>query len=232
MTKPELGNEFPNYQRSRLASKVDLPRISPVLGQGFQKWTYLMTPTLDRRLFLASLSGVAGAGLTPTPANADEALATPAVLVPAAEARMVWALGVRVSIIADFQLTGGAYAVFEDLVMPQQGPPLHTHTKEDETMYVLEGELEVVLGDSTSIVRAGDFSHMARGVPHRFKNISDKPARMLLTYSPGGFEQWFLEVGTPVGQPDEAPPPVMPADIQKAVQAAEGYGVVFAKKKA
>ncbi len=51
--------------------------------------------------------------------------------------------------------------------------------------------------------------------------LTDKPVRMLLSYTPGGFEQWFLEIGTSVGDPNEQPPAVMPADIRKAVQTAE-----------
>lgn len=189
---------------------------------------------IPRRNFIAAVGG-SSLLLTGT-ASAEEKSTSPsptmpARITPAAEAKMVWAMGVRVTIRADSEMTGGGYSAFEDLVLPGQGPPLHTHTKEDETMYVIEGELEVVLGDKTYTARPGDFAHMARGVPHRFKNVSDKPARMLLTYSPGGFEKWFLEIGTPVNDPNGKPPAVTPEEIAKAVKAAEGYGVVFAKKK-
>lgn len=184
---------------------------------------------MNRRGFL-SVASVGGGLLLPHEAAADDKPKPAARITPAAEAKMVWAMGVRVTIRADAKMTGGGYAAFEDLVLPGQGPPLHTHTKEDETMYVIEGELEVVLGDKTYTARPGDFAHMARGVPHRFRNKTDKPARMLLTYSPGGFEQWFLDIGTPVGDPAEKPPAVAPADVEKAIKAAERYGVVFAKK--
>jgi len=39
---------------------------------------------------------------------------------------------------------------------------------------------------------------MPRGVQHYFKNISDKSTKMLLTYTPGGFEAWFKVIGKPV----------------------------------
>jgi len=189
---------------------------------------------IPRRNFIAAVGGssllYAGAASAAEEVS-QSGVTTPARITPAAEAKMVWALGVQVTIRADSEMTGGAYSAFEDLVLPGQGPPLHTHTKEDETMYVIEGELEVVLGDKTYIARPGDFAHMARGVPHRFKNISDKPARMLLTYTPGGFEKWFLDIGTPIKDANAKPPAVTPEDIAKAVKAAEGYGVVFAKKK-
>ncbi len=189
-----------------------------------------MNDLMQRRMFLLSAGGIGGATLIAGNAVGQEARKTDAKVVTATDAKMVWVLGARVTIRADAKLTGGAYSVFEDLLLPGQGPPLHTHTNEDETMYVIEGELEVVLGDQTYLVKPGDFAHMARGVPHRFKNVSDKPTRMLLSYSPGGFEQWFLDVGTPVVDPLEMPPVVTAADIQKAVKAAEGFGVIFAKK--
>lgn len=184
---------------------------------------------MHRRGFFTAVSS--GGVLLAGAAAGDDKPKPMARVMPAADAKVVWAMGVRVTIRADSKMTGGGYSAFEDFVLPGQGPPLHTHTKEDETMYVIEGELEVVLGDKTYTARPGDFAHMARGVPHRFKNLTDKPARMLLTYSPGGFEQWFLDIGTPVGELAEKPPAVTPTDIEKAIKAAEGYGVVFTKRK-
>jgi hypothetical protein len=54
---------------------------------------------------------------------------------------------------------------------------------------------------------------------------------MLLTYTPGGFEQWFFEIGTPATQDTSTPPAhPTPEQLQGAVAAAERYGVTFAKK--
>lgn len=52
---------------------------------------------------------------------------------------------------------------------------------------------------------------------------------MILTYTPGGFEKWFLEVGTPVKEGDSGPPPSTAEDLKKAVTAAAKYGVEFRK---
>ena len=83
------------------------------------------------------------------------------------------------------------------MIPPGAGSVPHTHTKEDETIFVLEGELRAWLGGKQYDMKAGDFVHMPRGVQHYFKNVSDEPTRLLLSYTPGGFEQWFLDVGKP-----------------------------------
>ena len=143
------------------------------------------------------------------------------------EGRKVWAMGVQVTLRAMGEATGGSYAMFEDLVPPGVSNPAHIHTREIETWYVLEGELDWFIGDRSLRAKPGDFLHTPRGVPHRFGNSGDRPARMLLTYAPAGFEQWFLEIGTPAGS---GPPPPFPPDreqVRRAIEAASRYGVRF-----
>jgi quercetin dioxygenase-like cupin family protein len=149
-------------------------------------------------------------------------------IIPNGEGKHVWAMGVHVTIRITSEVTNGLYSVFEDVVPPGAGPPLHTHTKEDETMFILEGELEVTLGEQTHTVGPGTFIHMPRGAAHRFKNMKDRPVRMLLSYTPGGFEKWFTDIGTPATKDSQGKgPEIKPEDIKRAVTAAEGYGVRF-----
>jgi quercetin dioxygenase-like cupin family protein len=138
-------------------------------------------------------------------------------------------MGVLVTVKLTAEDTGGAYSVFEDFIPPGAGPVPHTHTKEDETIYVLEGELRAWLGGKQYDLKLGDFVHMPRGVQHYFKNMSDKPTRLLLSYTPGGFEKWFLEVGTPLKEGEPTPPPITRDDIKRAVAAAKMFGVRFEK---
>lgn len=188
----------------------------------------------SRRAFLqTSLGVVAGAAASTgggdVVAQDNPALTAPKV-VTVSEGTKVWAMGVLVTVKVKNADTGGAYSVFEDLIPPGAGPVPHTHTKEDETLFVLEGELRAWLGGKQYDVKAGDFVHMPRGVQHYFKNVSDKPTRLLLSYTPGGFEQWFLDIGTPASETGEKPPEIKPEDIKRAVVAAEKYGVKFEKK--
>jgi quercetin dioxygenase-like cupin family protein len=193
----------------------------------------------SRRQFLqaASFGAVAGPALT-TIAIAQEAPrqepvkempnATPMVVGPGDGTR-VWAMGVHVTIKVRSKDTNGAYSIFEDIIPPGAGPVPHTHTKEDETIFVIEGQLRAWLGGQQYDLKVGDFVHMPRGVEHYFKNVGDTHTRMLLSYTPGGFEQWFIDIGKPVGLDPKVSPPITNADIAEAVEAAKRYGVQFEK---
>lgn len=185
----------------------------------------------NRRAFIQSASGLLVTSSLVSTARAEQVSTTlKAKIVTANQGNRIWAMGIYVIVRVTSQDTNGAYSVFEDIVPPGGGPPLHTHTKEDETMFVLEGELEVTLSEQTTTVHAGTFIHMPRGVAHRFKNVSDRDARMLLSYTPGGFEQWFLDVGTPAKEYTiDSRPKLEPNDIKRAVVAAERYGVTFTR---
>jgi uncharacterized cupin superfamily protein len=52
--------------------------------------------------------------------------------------------------------------VFENVIAPRDGPPFHTHAGEDESWYVLEGELRFRLG-TTSRARQRAPSCSCRG---------------------------------------------------------------------
>ena len=51
--------------------------------------------------------------------------------------------------------TNGALTVFENVIAPGDGPPLHVHANEDETWYVLEGDLRFRLGSEITSAPAG-----------------------------------------------------------------------------
>jgi quercetin dioxygenase-like cupin family protein len=75
---------------------------------------------------------------------------------------------------------------FEAFVPEGGGPPPHIHSREDETFYVISGNLEILLGDKTHLAKAGDFVYIPRGTVHKFKNIGKEMAVQLVTFSPAG----------------------------------------------
>jgi mannose-6-phosphate isomerase-like protein (cupin superfamily) len=87
--------------------------------------------------------------------------------------------------------TGGTLSVFETVI--EAGPPLHVHDREDECLYVLEGELLIRCGADIFEARAGSFAFLPRGRPHRFW-ARDQPARLLLITTPGGIEDYFRQI--------------------------------------
>ncbi len=104
---------------------------------------------------------------------------------------------------------GGAFAIVEHPIAPHVlAAPLHTHTHEDETTYVLEGTIGLRIGEEEATIGPGSCVFKPRGIPHTFWNAGDSPARVLEIISPAGFERYFEEL-TPLlanrdqqGQPD------------------------------
>jgi quercetin dioxygenase-like cupin family protein len=186
----------------------------------------------NRRNFIRASAGLLALPLGASIVVAEEikAISKPKVMAPGTGI-CVWAMGIHVTIRVVADDTAGAYSTFEDVVPPGAGPPPHIHSREDENMFVIEGELEATLGGDTHTVSAGTFIHMPKGVAHSFKNRTDKPVRMLLTYTPAGFEKWFFDIGTPTtAEAKDTPVKPTPEDLQRAVAAAKTYGVTFVKK--
>lgn len=114
-------------------------------------------------------------------------------LSPAGEFRRVNAFGALDLRIVS-AATEGEMAVWETIVAPQAGPPLHIHYAEDETFYVLAGIFSITFGDRSIVASPGATMFLPRGIPHTFKNIGTTVGRMLCMATPGGFEEFFLEV--------------------------------------
>ena len=121
--------------------------------------------------------------------------------------------------------TSGAYALWEADVLPGGGPPPHTHSREEESFYVLEGEVTFYVGDERIVATLGTFINMPIGQQHAFRNESGTPARMLISVAPAGLEKMFFEVGKPVepGATTVASP--TPEEIAKLLEVAPRYGV-------
>lgn len=141
------------------------------------------------------------------------------------EGRSVWVVGDRYTIKASGEETGGAYALVEVLVPPGGGPPPHVHRREDEAFYVLEGELAFHVDGRDIAAGAGSWVTLARGSLHLFKNVGDKPARILIVVTPAGLERYFLEVGRPAGEGDGESISPTPEDIEKLLAFAPQYGI-------
>jgi mannose-6-phosphate isomerase-like protein (cupin superfamily) len=87
--------------------------------------------------------------------------------------------------------TAGALTALENVIPPGEGPPLHVHANEDESWFVIEGDLRFKLGDEISSAPQGSFVFVPRGVPHNFQNIGEQPARILVMFNPSGMEAFF-----------------------------------------
>src|SRR4029077_7743736 len=123
------------------------------------------------------------------------------------------------TILITGEQTAGRYALIDMFVPPGGGPPPHRHDCE-EMFHVLDGEVQVLFRGARSTARAGATVNIPANALHEFKNLADKPARLLCLVSPAGEEQFFLEIGDRVPT-RTGPLPVLDeaARLERAVRA-------------
>lgn len=117
--------------------------------------------------------------------------------------------------------TGGGTTVVEHTLPPGYiAMPLHTHQRETETTYVLEGTLWVQVGKR--VTRAGPGRTIVKpvGVPHTYWNEGTRPARFLDIVTPGGLEPWYQEVSSAIPQRGEV-------EIGRVLEISRRYGLEF-----
>jgi quercetin dioxygenase-like cupin family protein len=146
-------------------------------------------------------------------------------VLAAAEGRSIWVIGDLYRIKCDGNDTSGAFALIEAIVPPGSGPPPHIHSREDEAFYVLDGEIQFSVEDSSFTATTGAWVTLARHSLHYFKNTGTTPARMLIMVTPAGLENFFRAVGREAidGETEAGTP--TPEDIQKVLKAAPKYGL-------
>ena len=126
-------------------------------------------------------------------------------------------LGASIRLIARATDTDGRFCVFEQTTPSGWGPPRHAHANEDEIIYVLDGTYEVSLGDEHRTVSAGGCAILPRGIPHGFRSVGETPGRFVCVVTPGGLEEYFLEIA-------RCSPPPSPAQM---VGMAKTYGLTL-----
>ena len=133
---------------------------------------------------------------------------------------LLWFLGTLVRVKLDGHQTAGRFAMMEITLPHGAAPPLHSHPQ-DETFYILEGELtawlvEPELADDDSEPPAwvktsarrcgvGDVVFAPGGTPHTFRVESDT-VRMLVLSTPAGIEEMMRGLAAPAQWPWLQPP--------------------------
>ncbi len=120
----------------------------------------------------------------------------------------------------------GGLGVFELTVPPgSHVPPPHSHTHNEECVYVLEGVLRYSVDGDTRDLAPGDWMSTPRGAVHGFDNPGTATARALVMLTPDIGAQYFHDVAAAAaagGPPDRA----------KLMQVMQQYGLVPAKPPA
>lgn len=139
----------------------------------------------------------------------------------------MWFFGLLVTLKALANETGDSYTLYEVMVPPGQTLPKHIRTQEDETYYMLDGELIWIVGNEEFNATKGSFVHLPRFVPHTFVNKTNTTAYMMCSCAPGGFEKYFLNFGKIPAAQDSPPLEYTDDEIDLAFKMAEAYGILF-----
>lgn len=132
----------------------------------------------------------------------------------------VWWKTGRVWVKVSGAESAGAFAQVEVEDPRGTAPPMHVHHHEDETFYVLDGELTLFAGGERIEVGPGEYAFVPRGTEHAYLVRSER-ARMLVTFSPAGFEEFFVAMGA---AGDEPPPEGVTPSLEEFARALAPYG--------
>jgi quercetin dioxygenase-like cupin family protein len=98
--------------------------------------------------------------------------------------------------------------MFELTVPPGSNvPPPHSHSSNEECLYVLAGTLRYTVGAETRDLTPGQSMSTPKGVVHAFSNPFTEIARALVVQSPDIGAQYFKDVAAVMntgGPPDKA----------------------------
>ena len=153
----------------------------------------------------------------------DDAPGTPAILTPEVQ-QAVWFLGALVHVRASGDATAGSLDVLEHQGERGYSSPLHRHLAEEETFFVLDGELRVEVGGEAHAAGPGAVAFLPRQLPHAFV-VTSPQARFLTLHTPGGFDRFTLAVGTPASGTTTTPPEEVPPDPAALAAMASSYGI-------
>jgi len=138
------------------------------------------------------------------------------------EAPTYVSVGELIIVLASAEQTGGSFGLMNGVIARGAEPPPHVHHREDESFFVLEGEVNVRVGDDSFVAAPGSFVFCPRDVPHLL-TVQTEQVRTLTLVTPGGLESFFVELGVPAPDgrlPAESPEP----DLERVATLAAHYG--------
>ena len=137
----------------------------------------------------------------------------------------VWYSGWLMTFLATSEDTQGRFALIEAVTRKGNTPPPHIHHREDETFYILEGEMTASVGKQTIKGTPGTLVFMPRDVAHSFE-IHSEQLRMLILLTPAGLEGYFKECSVPAPAMTLPPPAEVPySDILRLIAVAQRHGI-------
>lgn len=141
--------------------------------------------------------------------------------------RSRWYIGGLFTFLATGDDTNGEFSCIEVLMRKGLEPPRHSHSMENETVYVIAGEMKFVVDKEEYFLKAGDFIFLPKNIPHHFE-VQSETIKFLVHTMPAGLEQMFITASIPAEQA-ELPPrpsgPPHPSFLQKLGELQQQYGI-------
>lgn len=138
----------------------------------------------------------------------------------------LWVLGHKVTYVE----TIGDYSLLEVSVTPQvPGPPPHYHNDAPELFHIISGTLDVWKDGNWLTLEKGESVMIPVNEIHTFRNNTPEESRFITTWSPRGFEGFFLEFGIPVDDADAFEKSTSAGMIERVVAGCGKYGMILAE---
>ncbi|WP_298885429.1 cupin domain-containing protein [uncultured Bradyrhizobium sp.] len=115
----------------------------------------------------------------------------PVLTAPKGGQTMTLSKGSTIELKVESGQSGGDYGAVLWNVRAGEEPPLHTHSREDELVFVVQGQLIARVGDTRVEVGPGAYAALPRGVPHTIEVVGDQ-ATLLVSFVPGGLERFLV----------------------------------------
>ncbi len=91
--------------------------------------------------------------------------------------------------------TDGKYFLSETIVPSRDpGPPVDTHSKENEGFHLRSGTLIFMVDGEEIKLNEGEYLNIEKGEEHTWRNESDSDAELIVTFVPAGIENMFKEL--------------------------------------
>ena len=182
---------------------------------------------MKRKSFISSSAVLALSPFIPGLANAQPEVS---LLKPVMKFQVLknsyWYIGHLMSVLLSSEETNGEFSLLHGFEVRGLEPPPHTHTREDESFYIINGEIHFTVNDEIFKATPGKWVFLPKNIQHSFQVITEN-AEVLMHLTPGGFEKYFIEMSVPAGEMAIPPRPSGPPDVQRIIETASKYGIKF-----
>lgn len=138
--------------------------------------------------------------------------------------KTLWVLGHKVTYVE----TIGDYALLEVSITPGvPGPPPHYHVDAPELFHLIDGHMDVMLDGTWHSLNKGESIMVPTKSVHSFRSTWAQESRFITTWSPRGFEGFFLEFGVPFDREGAFEKSVSDEMIQRVAAGCSKYGMII-----